>query len=178
MKLSYTRYALGATIVAAVLFLAACPPPPLSSGDTNGAATVTLSGAVTGTFSGTVVSVWTSTSNGSVAINFPDPSPLAAFDLDLTQPGQPTVSTWTETDAGAQSAILVQEKGTVPPSWVTVVGGTSPNQGTYTLNLTSVAILTDTVNDKAYTVHGTLNATLPAQSGSGATGTVNLSASF
>jgi hypothetical protein len=179
MNRFHTHYGVAAAAVAAALFFVACTSQYLSNGPGNGEATVTLSSAVTGTFTGTVVCLWDgSTNTGSFAINFASPSPLAALDIDMTQPGQPTVSTWTETTAGAKSAMLVQEPGTVPPSWVMAVGATTPDQGAYSLSLTSVSILTDAGTSKAYTVHGTLNATLPAQSGTGSTGTVTLYGTF
>jgi hypothetical protein len=179
MIFSYGHSALAAACFAASLLFVSCGSPHVSSGNPESETDVMLSGAVTGSFTGRVVSVWDSTSDyGSFIITIPDPSPLGSLQVDITQPGEPLAGTFTDTDAGAKSAILVQQTGSRPPSWVMVVNGNQQDQGAYMLTFTSVAVQTDAGKSRAYSIHGTLDATLPAQSGTGATGIVALYASF
>jgi hypothetical protein len=52
------------------------------------------------------------------------------------------------------------------------------DQGAFTLTISSVGNVVTVPDGKGYTIHGTLDATLPAVAGTGATGTITVHATF
>src|SRR5207249_3269337 len=132
----------------------------------------------TGTYSCTAgFSAGFSTSENRTAVNIQaagSPTPAQAA---ISFPGEAHTGTFTQADTGAKAA-LYAASGT--NFWSAAVGSTtaSDNQGSYSMNLTSVSTLASTSSGKAYTVHGTVDGTLLPVSGSGASGNVTFHATF
>jgi hypothetical protein len=176
------RTALGGLLV---LLVAGCGGSSNMSNDAGsdmtgpgfGSCTMTLSGAVSGTFTCAVGSVFSvADHSGGVSFSVASPAPLQAITASITRPGMVTTGTWTQGDAGASSGLAVMQGGVPPPSWVASAG--SQNMGSYTLNLTAATVIATVNTGTSYDVHGTLDATLPAEQGSGGTGSVMMHASF
>jgi hypothetical protein len=143
-----------------------------TSGSSGGTCSVTLSGAVTGTFACTAFGTYAMSSNlGGVTLAVSMPSPLAMITAAIEKPGMPATGTWTSSDSGGKSALVVQRSGTPPSTWDATLGTTS-DQGTYVMNANFSG------GGPLYKVSGTVTATLPAVAGTGSTGTVSLSATF
>jgi hypothetical protein len=140
---------------------------------------ITLSGAVTGTFSCIPTTLYAPNSNlGGPVLAVTMPSPLMQVEATITRPGMPTSGTWTQNDSGAQSALAVQEGGLPPPSWICNVGGTSTPEGTYTMDITVGAGSPGPSGGTVYFATGTIDATLPFVMDTGASGVVNMHATF
>jgi hypothetical protein len=156
------------TLIPVLAFLmTACPgsdtvdAPELPA---NVACSVALSGATTGNLTCTqALSVWASSNNtGSVSINITGSSPTVTSAISFS--GEPHTGTFKNTDANALGAVTVTGAGGV---WVASIGGNNATSGSYTLVLSSVSAATTTSTGKSYTVHGTLDATLPPIVGTG-----------
>jgi hypothetical protein len=139
------------------------------------ACTVTLAGAQMGTFDCMASGVWSQSSDvGAVGLSVPGQSPAIA--ASLSRPGEVTTGTWTQADAGADSGLSVSLG---LDGWGAGVGSSFPvAQGSYTLQLTDVTVAVLSPNGKGYTVHGTLDATLPPAPGTQSMGDVRLRAQF
>ena len=100
-----------------------------------------------------------------------------AFALDL---GSTAVATGTYSNTATTASEATTLSGTGNATWIqTSHAGSTPDQGTYTLNLTDLGPGINSNGGTAYAaMHGSLNATLPAVTGTGATGTVTVSATF
>jgi hypothetical protein len=149
--------------------------------DCSATGTITLSGAFTGTRSDAPApgANWSNTNDTGVvqdSIQFGTPF-LAGWDFIF--PGKPMVTTYTEATTGLSCTITASDPATPTSTWMAVngVSGTT-SQGTCSLTLTAVTPSLVTSNQTQYCVHGTVAATLPAKSGSTATGTVTFAASF
>jgi hypothetical protein len=139
---------------------------------------ITLSGAVTGTFACNAVSggYQTSNSQGAVAASV---GGATAITIGIAFPGDLHTGTFKDTDAGVQSALSVQTGTGSNNFWAAAAGTGGAKTGSYTLTITDTGLRVPGQGGAAYpAVHGTLTATLPAVAGSGATGTVSLSATF
>ncbi|MFN2546111.1 MAG: hypothetical protein ABR567_01630 [Myxococcales bacterium] len=158
--------------------LAACGGGITTTPGQSSSCSVTLSGAVTGTFNCQyATTAWASSNNlGAFAFSAAGP-PAVTVAIGFT--GEPHTGAYKNTDAGAESGITVTNgSGASAQYWVANVGDGSTPAGSYTLNFTSVSNAITVSNGKGYSVEGTLDATLPAVSGTGATGTVTLHATF
>jgi hypothetical protein len=147
------------------------------SSDSNNGGTVNCSGSVSGAINGSysctaVTAVWATTNNiGGLTINATG-TPTITIGIGFT--GAPTTKTYSSSDADAISGVTVTSGTAV---WLaSVSGGTA--QGSYQLHLTSVGTAVTSANGNSYAVHGTLTATLPAASGTTASGTVTASFTF
>ncbi|HEY4320172.1 MAG TPA: hypothetical protein VGM77_03250 [Gemmatimonadales bacterium] len=103
-----------------------------------------------------------------------DPSTLVAISFT----GQPSQKTYHETDAGTVAAISVSSGSS---AWAMQTADTAngiPATGSFVLTVTSVSTITTASAGNSYQLHGTLTATLPAEAGTSATGTVTLKATF
>ena len=149
-----------------------------SSTTGGGTCTITTSGGQTGTWDcGVFAAAWSSSSNqGAFSAGATD----AAHDLvsvAMGISGQPHAGTFKFSDAGAVGGISVTANGN-SSSWFAGHNSSTDSQGDYTLTITSLSETVSNSGGKAYRVGGTLDATLPALSGSSATGTVTLHATF
>jgi len=149
-----------------------------------GACSITLSGAVTGTFpcASAATGGYDHASNES-AVDFTAGSAASASNTtpDITVAigfsGSMQNGTFTSTGSGAGGGVVVD--GNPGSVWAaTVASGANPATGSYTLVVSSNTTLAGNTSGSVYTVHGTLDATLPAVQGSSATGTVTLHATF
>ena len=167
--------------LAAGLLLAACGGTGLTTiAGQSSSCTVTLSGALTGTYDcKPATAAWSSSSSqGGFAFNVSQAGSAPAISLAIGWPGEPKTGTYANTDAGAQGAVSVQiPSGASAGHWVAAAGSGSA-QGSYSLKFTSVSNTLSASNVKAYSTEGTLDATLPAVSGTGATGTITQHATF
>ena len=95
----------------------------------------------------------------------------------ISFPGDLHAGTFSSTDSTVNGGLSVQQSGTVF-LWGAVTGVSA--QGSFALAITSTGTAyTATNGDKAYlAMHGTFNATAPAFTGTGATGTITLHATF
>lgn len=137
--------------------------------------TITLSGALSGTIPCTASLGYDAKNNLGVLGVSPVGSPTVHFTGSASFPGQPHTGTYQSTDAGAKGGLSVQQ-GT--PTWFASSGGSS-TQGSYALTLNSVTNPRQTSSgDMLYDTSGVLTATLPAITGTGASGTVMVSVTF
>jgi hypothetical protein len=170
------RFALVAAVV-----LAGCggSTSPTTNGLT-GSASITLSGAQTGSFTANnVVSAWnTASSQGAFGMSVLQAASTSTpgIAVAITFPGEPHTGHFLSTGTGAAGAVSVNPSGNI--FWAATSSTASGAQGSYDLNLTSVSSAATVNGGKTYTVSGTLDATVTAITGSGATGTVTLHATF
>lgn len=142
---------------------------------------LTLSGAVSQSFAGTVltrlyspdVDHWVF---GAVAVATLEP-PLAAG-IGLTIEGGVHVGTFSSSAQGVTGEVYIGG-GTGDPHWRARTGGESEPAGSFTLQITSTGDPVEFFGALDYPdLHGTLDAVLPADPESGASGTVTLHATF
>lgn len=151
------------------------------AGDCSATGTITLSGAFTGTRSDAPApgASWSNGNDTGVvqdSIQFGTPF-LAGWSFIF--PGKPMLATYTEATSGLSCTITVSDPATPTSTWIAVngVSGTA-SQGACSLTLTAITPSLVTSNQTQYCAHGTVAATLPANPGSTATGTVTFGASF
>lgn len=153
-----------------------------STGTSGGGCTETLSGAETATVSNCqAVGGWNaSTSKSAITLSGGTfPATISQLTVGVRVSGQLVAGTYSSTDANADGSVqVVATSGTVPPTWVATAGGSNPPQGSWTVTVTSVELLSQSANSAAYTIHGSVAATLEPVPGSNATGTVSLTGSF
>ena len=150
------------------------------AGDCEAESSLTASGAFTGARTAPAAAASHGTANDVSAVNvsaqFGTPF-LAAWSFVFT--GQPSPATYTEASTGTGCAMSLTDAADLNRVWIASKGVTGmPDQGTCSLTITSAAMTLVLAGQTQYCVHGTLSATLPPMSGSTATGTVTLSASF
>lgn len=144
--------------------------------------TVTLTGAVTGEYNCTVdAALGYNHAEGTIgfglsvnpATNGQPPSTVVG--LAMTGSGWST-GTFAQTAAGATGGVEVQNTSEF---WQATIGGSS-DQGTWSVHISDVGTaLTNGAGDKVYqNSHGTFDATAPAITASGATGTVTVHAAW
>ena len=151
--------------------------PSTTPGET-ASCTVTLSGALGGTWDcRPAVIGWASASNSSgFGFDLTATATQPAVILSISFAGEPAVRSYASSDSAAQGVAEVL----VAPGlqWLARVGGLNAPQGSYALTLTGVSDTVATARGKAYLVAGTVTATLPAVTASGAGGTITLTATF
>ena len=136
--------------------------------------TATLSGALSGTYDcKPAATAWQSSNNmGAFAFQVQQAGSTPGIQVGIGWTGEPQVKHYKQSDADAQGGVIVQTASS--QNWSAVAGF----QGTYDLNFTSVTNPISASNGKVYTTAGTLDATLPATSGTGATGTITVHVTF
>jgi hypothetical protein len=90
--------------------------------------------------------------------------------------GEPVVGGYTNGDAGALANLTVTASNN--QSWVASVTGTAAPSGSYGLLFSSIVDNLNVAGGKGYSAEGTLTASLPAVTATGATGTVTINATF
>lgn len=155
------------TLLAAAA-LAACGGTSTAAGGDTNACSIALSGAATASITCTNAVAGYSSANGEglASLTTSGQNPVT----NISFAGAPHTGIYHSTDTGAGGGITYTS-GT--SSWLT-----GPGIGTFTLNLTTVNIISTSGTSTAYAIHGTLDATMPAVSGSTLTGSVTLHASF
>ncbi len=161
---------------AATLVLAACGGSSTGLGQ-SGHCSVTLSGAQTGTYDcQTAFAAWDSSKNqGSFGFQVAQSGTAPGIVAAITFPGEPHSATFSQSDTGASGGVIVS--GASSSYWI-ASSDASSTQGTYSLKLTGVSSAYSNSSGKTYSTTGTVDGTLPAASGSGASGTVTLHATF
>jgi hypothetical protein len=145
-------------------------------GGGNNACSIMLSGAVSGSFGCSALTVYSNANNAaSTTLSVASPAPLQSLTVNITRPGMPTTGFWSSADAGSTAVLAAQQSSGA--TWQASVGGAMA-QGSYTMNIT-VGNGTATGNGMTYmSATGNISGTLPAVTGSGASGSVTLSATF
>lgn len=165
-------HALAATVLCAAAF-AACGDSN-DDGGGNGACTVALTGAVTGSVTcTTAVGAYTTITNQS-AVSLLTTGTAPGMALSVAFTGTLHTGAFQSNAVGALGGITVTNGNS---TWFATptAGSTS---GSFTVNLTTVTAISTTAQGTAYTIHGSIDATLPALAGSGTTGTVTVHATF
>jgi len=168
-------------LAATTLALAACGGSGIGPGGTIGSSngcSITLSGAVTGTFDcKTAVVAWDSAKNeGFYAFSVAEAGATPQIAVAISFPGEPHSGTYASSGTGVTGAIIVSTSSS-SNLWEASKDSTSA-QGTYSLKFTGVSTTYSTASGKAYNTAGSLDATMPAASGSAATGTVTAHVTF
>jgi hypothetical protein len=139
--------------------------------------TVNLSGAISGTYDcRPATTSWSGTTDDagfSFGVRASGTEPVIG--LAIVWLGEPADTTYHNTDAGAQADISVTSGN---QTWLATVGEGPPAAGTYSLTFSSVVINSSAASGKLYATDGTVTATLPAVTATGASGVVILSATF
>jgi hypothetical protein len=150
-----------------------------------GSCTATLSGAVTETNVTCFAVAGTDSNgdgNGTIAFTFENPVGYTVS-AAVKSTGTPAARNYANTDANANGACEVMSNGGsgTPSVWAAIAGG-SPNQGTYSFNVTNISSEVSNPDGGPgqvfLTVHGTIDCTMPAVAGSAASGTVTMHATF
>jgi hypothetical protein len=150
------------------------PLPALDLSNSSPDCHVALTGAATGSVGCTVQGVWTKGENLG-GINLTGSESMPGIQVTINRPGTPQKGTWTQADSGSKAAIVVTSG---LEAWSVSIGGSSADQGTYSLTLTDVTEILTTDDGNGYLVKGTLDATLPPSSGGASTDPVTLHATF
>ncbi len=137
-----------------------------------------LSGAINANVTCEVTLTYTTvTQRADLTISVPQPMPLQAVSVEISQPGEPVTGTWTGTDTGAMASISATDSiQSVNETWQCEASGGN-SQGEFTLDLT-VGKGRVTSTGQSYGATGTLTATLLPQNPTDATGDVKMQVSF
>lgn len=152
-----------------------------SPGGSSGAGcTLTVSGATAGSYGCTSRSASSSdtTGLGYVMMGYGTAGQtIPVIGVSFTFPDVPMAGTFTDADAdgGTSARISVTAGG---DAWAAIDGTAAPTTGTYTLVLTRATPTTVVAEGVVYAVSGRLDATLPPDPRTSATGNVTLHASF
>ncbi len=141
--------------------------------------TVTLSGAVSGTYNcSPATTTWSAFDNtGGFTFAVQPSGATPTVGVAILWLGEPTDTvTYRNTDVSAQATIYVTNASS--QTWQAIIGGGPPPAGSYSLHFTSVVNNLTTADGKGYSTDGTATATLPAVSGTGATGTITMTVDF
>jgi hypothetical protein len=165
--------------IAALFALAGCGGGTTNlTTDPSANCTITLSGALTGTLgcTGHDAAYNSANNTGGFAITAAPAATVQSFSMAVGTTGQPTTGTFTQSSGSLNgSGVVVQ--GTGNQIWSASVG--SGTQGTFSLVVRDLGSSISANGGTAWPlIHGTFNATLPAVAGSGATGSVTVTASF
>ncbi len=153
-------------------------PSGLHPGISN-SCTVTLSGAVTGGpyDCQPATTAWSLTDDyGGFSFGVTGAGSKPGISVAIEWLGEPMDSTYSNVDLGALANLKVTSSSN--QVWEAFATGLSAPTGSYVLSFTSVVNNLQTSTGKGYTAEGTLTASLPALTASGATGTVTLTATF
>ena len=166
---------------ASTLVFAACGGTGIGPGGTIGQSdhcSVTLTGAQNGTYDcKSALAVWDSNKNEtSFAFTVSEAGTTPQITVVISFKGEPHSGTYASTDTGVTGGATVSiSAGSA--GWVGTSDPGSP-QGSFSLKFTGVSTAYTASSGKSYTTAGSVDATLPAISGSAATGTVTLHATF
>lgn len=166
----------GIAMLAAVAWLG-CNKSETSPSGISSSCSVTLSGAVSGTYDcQPATTLWTSGSNqGGFSFGVTAATGKPAISAAVVWVGEPKDTSYTNADSAAGAQITVTSSGQI---WQAQVGQGLAATGSYSLSFTSVVQNGGNAGGKAYAADGTLNATLPAVTASGASGVVIVTATF
>ncbi len=168
MRMSIVAAAVGAALG---LSLGCGKSAPTSPGSNT--CSVTLSGSLSGTYNCAPASTAWSSSNNKGGFGFNVATPAISVAIGWT--GEPAGGhTYRNTDADASGgASVTTGSGAGTQAWEAAAGGSA---GSYTLTLTSVSNTINVSGGKAYTGHGTVDATLVPMTGQ--SGNITLHATF
>jgi hypothetical protein len=169
--------------IAIAILAAACgSSTPEVPGQQN--CTATLSGGVTASNISCFAAAGDNTNGnnkGGIGFSFTGASGYSVSAAVVTV-GAPTAKEYKNTDSGANGGCTVTSTGSSSFQGWAATAGSSNDQGTYDINVTSLSNQVTNPDggpgEVFLTVHGSVNCTMPAIPGSGATGTVTLSATF
>ena len=147
------------------------PSGPVSS------CNITLSGAKTGTYACAALGAWTSSTDwGGFELSLSNIDPVIIH-ANISFPGDLHPGTFAPSDTTVTGGVTLQQAGSVF-LWGAVTGVTAQCIFTLTVDSTGSPVTAGN-GDKSYgSVHGTLDATAPAFTGTGASGTITMHAVF
>lgn len=96
-------------------------------------------------------------------------------EFNTTRPGQLDTTTSTNTSAGATGLFDIKASGAPSYEMTTAPGSQT---GTFSVKFTKVSVASTSAEGTTYSITGTLDATVPADTTTGATGTVTVHATF
>ena len=180
--------ALPILLLAALACRARTPPPPNPGSDCgtpavrNRSCAISLSGALSSRVSCSVEPVYEGLNDEfllRLSVESSSPERVGGpVTVAVGFRGQPRVATYKNTDPGAKS-VMYAYSSTYLEEWSETVAGPGTPQGKHALTITSMGTPFCLSSSKTYPqIQGTLDATLPASPSSGASGTVNLRATF
>ena len=149
------------------MLLAACGSNSGTVGQTPSCA-LTLTGDLTGSYDCRPATTFysKSTNTSGFAFSIQQGGNLPAITVSIGWTGTPQKQAYRSTDPGAEGGLLItMGKAT----WSAAVSG-AQGHGSYVLVLTTVAPAVEVSTGAGYVATGTLDATLPAESGSGSAG--------
>ncbi len=158
--------------LAASLAIGACSSDSTTDTGVTTTCTVTYTGAATGSVPCVAVSAY-STATGLGAVTITSSSGSPSFNAALGFPGVPATKSYKNSDSGASGGVTATQGTTA--IWFAQAGGAT---GNYTLTLSSVGTAVSGGSGATYAIHGSLTGSLPAPTGSTATGTVTVSVTF
>jgi hypothetical protein len=140
---------------------------------------VTLSGAASGTFACITVANYTASTNETAfALEVANPAPLGNIVIVISKSGLLNGAvTFSNSDSNEKAGLTVIGAGSPMPAWSAIKNTGDPDQGTYTVSAT-LANGPATSDGMLLNASGHASATLAPVAGSGASGTINLTASF
>ncbi len=167
-----------AIVVLAVVGALGCNKTETAPSGISSSCSVTLSGAVSGTYNcQPATTLWSSSDNrGGFSFGVTASGTRPLISATVLWLNQPTVTSYTNADSAAEAQITVTTSAN--QTWQAAVGQGAAATGSYTLTFTSVVQNGANAGGMAYSADGTLNATLPAVTASGASGVVIITATF
>lgn len=163
-------------ILAAVAALG-CNKATAPTGGISANCSVTLSGALSGTYDcRPATTLWAATDTTDFTFGVAASGTRPSIAVAILWGGVPTDSTYRNTDAGAEAELIVTTSA--HQTWEAAVGPGETVAGSYGLTFTSVAQNGANAGGNGYDAEGTLDATLPAVTSTGASGVVLVSATF
>lgn len=168
-------------LVFVVVALAACggSSSSVDAPGTGGPCSVTLTGAATGSFPCVVPRTsWQASSNATnFTFDLTTGSPAVQVAIHFT--GQPMVGQHvTTTDGSSTGGILVADESDSKMWDASAGAGSNAGQGMFDLSFTVVTTSIVSATGTTFAVNGALTGTLPAVSGTGASGSVMMTAAF
>jgi len=146
---------------------------------TGGPCSVTLTGAATGSFPCVVPRTSWQASSNETNFTFDLTTGSPAVQVAIRFAGQPMVGQHhTTTDGASAGGIMVVDTSSSKMWDASAGAGSNAGVGMFDLSLTAVTTSIVSATGTTYSVNGALTATMPAVSGTGATGSVMLTAAF
>ncbi len=150
----------------------------ISGGGNNTTCSVSLQGALSGTYDcQPAVTTWAVSDNsGAFSFGVAASGATPAISVAIVWVGEPALRTYANTDSAAQASLTVTNSS--GQSWHAAVGPGVTATGQYTLTFDSVSVVNTTAAGKTYAASGTMSASLQPVSGTQASGTLVVIATF
>ena len=165
------RWQFGCTLLAVAAFAAACGSDTTGNSDTgnNVPCTITMTGARSGPLTCSNVSAVLTASSNQTGFGLTGSSATDTLSVGIFINGAPTVHTYSGSTDANPSITLITPVG----AWTT-----TSNDGSLSLDITSVKQVDTGAGLTGYEVHGTLTLTMAAEVSDGSHGPVSVTATF